>query len=160
MKGKCCACIASILILVAATVIGIIMVVNNGEDIWINRELSSITATSVKQLPQEIQTWHAKGHYLKINGFNMFYILLNIRKTAKTKTNSIHNGDPGNSTLILIHGYPTSSFDYHRSLDNHLIPYLRQQTGDYTDFILYRYLAMLFTVIVCNRKICKEKVNF
>ena len=137
------------------------MVVNKSEDIWINRELSSITATSVKQLPQEIQTWHAKGKYLKINGFNMFYILLNIRKASKIRkaTNSTHNVDPGNSTLILIHGYPTSSFDYHRSLENHLIPHLRQKTGDQTDFCIL-ILTNAFYGYCCSQKICKAKHNF
>ena len=62
----------------------------------------------------------------------MFYILLNTRQENLERKQENKNTveSPGETTLILIHGYPTSSFDYHRAIDEYLIPLLRKSEGN------------------------------
>ena len=51
-------------------------------------------------LSDELKAWRAKGKTVEIDGRNMFVI----------------EEGSGQETLIFIHGFPTSSFDYARSL--------------------------------------------
>jgi len=44
------------------------------------------------------EDWKARGVYRKINGYNLFLV---------------DEGDPGQETILLIHGFPTSSWDWH-----------------------------------------------
>lgn len=54
--------------------------------------------------PSHIREWHNKGQYTKINGRQMFYIVEKCQnKNLKTVP-----------TFALIHGYPSSSFEYHK----------------------------------------------
>jgi pimeloyl-ACP methyl ester carboxylesterase len=42
--------------------------------------------------------WKVKGTYREVNGYNLFVV---------------DEGDPGQETILLIHGFPTSSWDWH-----------------------------------------------
>ena len=61
----------------------------------------------ITKLPQKIRSWHSSGHFVEINGHNMFYIYKKTNKFSK-----IHK------TLALIHGFPSSSYDYSDVIDN------------------------------------------
>ena len=128
--GKCLAISIFVLVKMIAVVIGFFMTLSKCNDVWLDQELSSLATTTVEELPDEVQKWHNRGKYVEINGLKMFYILVDLRQKlgSKRKLNDLE--DPGNTTLILIHGYPTSSYDYHRAVDNHLIPLLKNDKGD------------------------------
>lgn len=132
--GKYCFILTALLSLLFAIVIGLIIVLIKSDDVWQNIELSSLAKTSVKQLPNEIQKWHDRGKYKTINGYKMFYVTVDVQgdhKKEKKQTTSEDTFEAhSDTTLILIHGYPTSSFDYHRALDQHLLPFLRESRGD------------------------------
>ena len=52
-------------------------------------------------LSPELQQWFSRGEMIEVLGHQMF---------------SLKQGD-GNQTLILIHGFPTSSYDYYDVID-------------------------------------------
>ena len=124
MIGKCFLFATFFLSTIFAILIGVILVVSRNNDVWVDKQLSSLATTSLKQLPEKAQEWNSRGKYLKINGYKMFYILVNVQENVDAKINVENTQNTGGSTLILIHGFPTSSFDYHRALDEHLIPLL------------------------------------
>ena len=55
-------------------------------------------------LPERITQWHNNGNYTNVHGHRMFYYLAG--KLDETE-----------NVVIFIHGFPTSSYDYHRALD-------------------------------------------
>ena len=132
--GKYCFIFTALLSLLLAIVYGLIIVLINSDNVWQNIELSTLAKTSIKQLPNEIQKWHDRGKYKTINGYKMFYVSVDVQGDKKKETKQTTSEDTfealGDTTLILIHGYPTSSFDYHRALDQHLLPLLRESRGD------------------------------
>ena len=127
--GKCILIWTFLLSTSLSAVIGLILFLQNSNDAWLDHKLSSLATTAVTELPIEVQNWHDRGKYIEINGFKMFYILIDVRQRRGILTKSSKIDDPGNTTLILIHGYPTSSFDYHRAVDKHLIPQLDENIG-------------------------------
>ena len=124
---------STLLSIFLAVIVGIFFVLMKSDDVWRDKELSVLAKTSVKQLSEEIQKWYGRGKYKTINGYKMFYVLVDVQgdKNKEKKTVDDSFEDPGDTTLILIHGYPTSSFDYHRALDQYLLPLLREKRGDY-----------------------------
>ena len=145
--GKYIVLVSFSLSIIFAVIISLVLLVSKEDNVWNNKELSSLASTSVKLLPGEIQEWHERGKYVEINGFKMFYILLNIRNDDLETKQNINNKfrDPGDTTLILIHGFPTSSFDYHRALDKYLIPQLKKNTGKLYIGNLSKYIAIQIT---------------
>ena len=129
MIGKCFLFATFFLSTIFAILIGVILVVSRNNDVWVDKQLSSLATTSLKQLPEKAQEWNSRGKYLKINGYKMFYILVNVQENVDAKIIVENTQNTGGSTLILIHGFPTSSFDYHRALDEHLIPLLAKNKG-------------------------------
>jgi len=65
-------------------------------------QLPAPTSPDIKDLHPQQQEWYKKGSMIEILGKKMFTV---------TKGNS-------ENTLILIHGFPTSSFDYFEIIDN------------------------------------------
>ncbi|XP_002131154.2 putative hydrolase LipZ isoform X2 [Ciona intestinalis] len=61
----------------------------------------------VNKLPEEAQTWYKQGQLTSINGYKVFSIY---KKCSNPKV-----VDP--PTFVLIHGFPSSSYDYHKVLD-------------------------------------------
>ena len=61
-------------------------------------------------LPEKITQWHNNGNYTNVYGHKMFY-----KQVGKL--------DEEENVVIFIHGFPTSSYDYHRALD-HLLALL------------------------------------
>ena len=129
MIGKCFLFATFFLSTIFAILIGVILVVSRNNDVWVDKQLSSLATTSLKQLPEKAQEWNSRGKYSKINGYKMFYILVNVQENVDAKINVENTQNTGGSTLILIHGFPTSSFDYHRALDEHLMPLLAKNKG-------------------------------
>ena len=129
--GRYIALLSFSLSIIVAVIISLVLLVTKQNNVWNDRELSSLKPTFVKLLPDKIQDWHRRGKYVEINGFNMFYILLNVRNNDLGKKQNTDNNikDTGDTTLILIHGFPTSSFDYHRALDKYLVPQIKKNTG-------------------------------
>ena len=132
--GRYLGVLTSLLVVLLSLILGLIVALIKSDDIWRNKELSTLAKTSINQLPNEIQKWYSRGKYITINGFNMFYVMVDVHgdQNRETKEKTIDDTleDPRDTTLILIHGYPTSSFDYHRALDQHLLPLLRENEGD------------------------------
>ena len=132
--GRYLSVLTALFVVLLSLILGLIVALIKSDDIWRNKELSTLAKTSINQLPNEIQKWHSRGKYKNINGFNMFYVMVDVHgdQNRETKEKTIDDTfeDPRNTTLILIHGYPTSSFDYHRALDQHLLPLLRENEGD------------------------------
>ena len=141
MIGKCFLFATFFLSTIFAILIGVILVVSRNNDVWVDKQLSSLATTSLEQLPKKPQEWNSRGKYSKINGYNMFYVLANVQKTVDAKIIVENAKNKGGSTLILIHGFPTSSFDYHRALDKHLMPLLAKNKGN---SLLLFSLASLF----------------
>ena len=52
--------------------------------------------------------WKAKGKYLQINGHSVFVI--------DESTDGLNKSKNTKETLVILHGYPTSSFDYYKVL--------------------------------------------
>ena len=132
--GRYLGVLTALFVVLFAIILGVVVTLIKSDDIWRNKELSTLAKTSINQLPNEIQKWHSRGKYKTINGFNMFYVMVDVHgdQNRETKEKTIDDTieDPRDTTLILIHGYPTSSFDYHRALDKHLLPLLRENKGD------------------------------
>jgi len=55
----------------------------------------------VSELPAGVQAWHSKGRMVPVLGRQMFVV----------------EQGAGAETIILVHGFPTSSYDYHRAVD-------------------------------------------
>ena len=129
--GKFILLVSFSLSIILAITISLVLLVTKEDNVCNKKDLSTLATTSVKLLPGEIQKWHERGKYAEINGFKMFYILLNVRNDDSETKQNINNifRDTGDATLILIHGFPTSSFDYHRTLDKYLVPQLKKKTG-------------------------------
>ena len=60
------------------------------------------------------EDWQAKGAFYNLNGHSLFVIETDTDRTA---------GAGDRPTLVLLHGYPTSSHDYYRVLDDLAIEY-------------------------------------
>lgn len=58
----------------------------------------------VDNLPMELQKWHASGTYTKVYDQTIFYKYIPAHSEDKI-------------TYVLIHGFPTSSFDYHHVIE-------------------------------------------
>jgi pimeloyl-ACP methyl ester carboxylesterase len=58
---------------------------------------------SLSDLPDDLRGWHARGKTVTINDQTMFYLVEGGDVTSK-------------SVIVLIHGFPTSSVDYMRSM--------------------------------------------
>uniref|UniRef100_F6SSA8 AB hydrolase-1 domain-containing protein n=1 Tax=Ciona intestinalis TaxID=7719 RepID=F6SSA8_CIOIN len=61
----------------------------------------------VNKLPEEAQTWYKQGQLTSINGYKVFSIY---KKCSNPKV-------VNPPTFVLIHGFPSSSYDYHKVLD-------------------------------------------
>ena len=55
------------------------------------------------EMPEDISQWLQKGQFTSVYGHQVFYRL------AGNLTSE--------NVLVLLHGFPTSSYDYHRALD-------------------------------------------
>lgn len=73
--------------------------------------------------PKEVIEWATRGKFMVINGFNIFYQDLPFVGNKEGISSSwmfsllvriLLSDDRG--TLLLVHGFPTSSFDYRQSL--------------------------------------------
>lgn len=58
-----------------------------------------------------LQAWAGRGSYATIHGRQIFYIDTQPQTQAST-TSQAHQ-----KTIVVVHGFPSSSFDYHRVLD-------------------------------------------
>ena len=78
-------------------------------------------SVSLNTLPSAIKSWHERGSYINIFGYKTFYI------HEKSK-----NLNKVNSTYALVHGFPTSSYDYHSVIEellNHGNVVVHDQVG-------------------------------
>lgn len=64
-----------------------------------------------EDLPTELQDWYSRGRMVEVNSFQMYVQVVD--PDAKSC-----QGQVANEALILVHGFPTSSFDYHRAIDH------------------------------------------
>ncbi|XP_076815355.1 putative hydrolase LipZ [Clavelina lepadiformis] len=63
--------------------------------------------TDVRKLSTDLQKWHERGETIKVNGHNVFYIY------EKCKNEKLKNPP----TFAILHGYPSSSYEYHKVID-------------------------------------------
>lgn len=61
-------------------------------------------------LRKEQQRWFVKGNLIDINGYKMFY---RFKKPSKQSR----------PIIVLVHGFPSSSFDYHKTFDQLVLRY-------------------------------------
>lgn len=73
-----------------------------------NRLLSEEETVTFEELPREIQNWYKMGKFANVHQRNMFYI-------HQRCTNPKIKEPP---TFAIIHGFPSSSFEYHKALTN------------------------------------------
>lgn len=74
------------------------------------------TAEFQKTMPKLLSKWQNKGFYLTIySKFQVFVI------DTSFKNNKFYDQVLSSETLLIFHGFPTSSFDYY-----HALPYLEQ----------------------------------
>lgn len=62
--------------------------------------------SDVEKLPKKLRSWHNEGSFVKINGHNLFYVHKKQNKSSRT-----------DKTVALIHGFPSSSYDYKDVID-------------------------------------------
>lgn len=77
----------------------------------------------ITQLPQDLQEWYSRGYMMEINGRNIFYIYAKCSDSKVT--------DP--PTFVIIHGFPSSSHEYHRVFDS-LLQYGNVMVHDHVGF--------------------------
>lgn len=118
--------LSSILVIVIAVVIGLIMEpeVDNSNDPFV--------LTKDSQLSPRIRAWKSKGRNFKINGFKMFVTIHqktppqhgeiigtkdpSLSPSSPSSDFTLH-WDPAVPPIILIHGFPSSSYEFHRVID-------------------------------------------
>ena len=61
--------------------------------------------SEISELPKVQQDWFKQGQYITLNGYKMFY------RTFDYTGPQTEGPIP---TIALVHGYPSSSFDYHK----------------------------------------------
>ena len=61
----------------------------------------------ISSLPEQLQKWHERGKYMEIGKLKIFYIYERCRR--KTLKNP--------PTFAIVHGFPSSSFDYYKVSD-------------------------------------------
>lgn len=69
-------------------------------------------------LPSELTAWQARGRFERIDGHEVF---------------TLADGPPGAPVILLLHGFPTSSFDFRRALA-HLAGRFRVVVHDHVGF--------------------------
>ena len=72
-------------------------------------DFSSEDSLDLADLSMQLQSWYNTGQVVNINGHDMF------AKVVEPKTECGCKKGP-NEALVLVHGFPTSSFDYWRAL--------------------------------------------
>ena len=80
-------------------------------------------ATEIEQLSPALQEWYNRGDMVEINGRNIFYIYSQCSDTTLTNP----------PTFVIIHGFPSSSHEYHRVLDP-LLKYGNVMVHDHVGF--------------------------
>ena len=65
----------------------------------------------IEDLSEAQQKWFSEGKMIKVgkDGYEMFAMV-------KEPTKKLEAGEEI-ETVVIVHGFPTSSFDYHRSID-------------------------------------------
>ena len=74
-------------------------------------DIKNLPTKTISQLSPHLQEWFHAGQTAVVNGHNMFYKVVEPEPKC---------GCQSTANLILVHGFPTSSFDYQRSL-KHLV---------------------------------------
>ena len=112
----------------------------------------------IRDLSEEIQAWNSRGQMVEVGGYEMF-----VRTFPFTGKN-----EPG-PTIVLIHGFPSSSFDYHKvgidQLQEHGPVLVYDHLGfgfsdkptenfTYSIFELAEYSIMLFRKLGLSEVIC------
>jgi pimeloyl-ACP methyl ester carboxylesterase len=96
----------------AAIIVGVILLIVVGIVLYINRPFDSSTSchdyyASMESPPESAQTWCDNGSYFSWQStlpVNADFAALNIFHTCQ--------GSPEDPAMLLIHGYPTSSYDW------------------------------------------------
>lgn len=130
--------ILSIFVVVIAIIIGIVLEpeIDNRDDPFV--------LTKDSQLTPRIRQWKSKGKYFKVNGFKMFVRVhqqqqqqqlggeISGDKNDNHRDEKLSNSqdvftlhDPSVPPIILIHGFPSSSYEFHRVI-NPLLKYSRE----------------------------------
>ena len=60
----------------------------------------------IRKLPKKLRSWHNSGSFVEINGHKVFYVHKKQNKPSRT-----------DKTVALIHGFPSSSYDYKDVID-------------------------------------------
>ena len=81
-----------------------------------------------QDLPESIQLWYERGRLYEVDGHHMFAFVQEPKTTKKEEEKE----DP--ETLILIHGFPTSSYDYHKVLEEGWLDEYRVVLFDHVGF--------------------------
>ncbi len=93
----------------------------------------------VTDLPEKLRTWHARGRMVEVAGHNVFARVEGRPHTERCNSWTFHfalvivHAGQGAETLLLVHGFPTSSYDYHRALE-HLTKDFRVVMFDHLGF--------------------------
>lgn len=90
----------------------------------VERSLPLAEPVTVNDLPDNLRTWHDQGKYVSVFGRNMF---------------TLQRGN-GDEAVILVHGFPTSSYDYHRALDQ-----LEKDVGSDKRIFLFDHVGFGFS---------------
>ena len=85
-------------------------------------------ANFLQDLPRPIQIWYERGLLYEIDGRKMFARVQEPIADKRTKQQQPVE------TLILIHGFPTSSYDYHKVLEQGWLDEYRTVLFDHVGF--------------------------
>eukprot|EP00966_Prymnesium_polylepis_P317886 7343243-Prymnesium_polylepis.1 len=61
-------------------------------------------ALTLEELPADVQAWERSGNYIEVFGRRLFYI------------DTASSAPAAKRTFLVVHGFPSSSFEYHRAL--------------------------------------------
>jgi len=69
-------------------------------------------------LPEHLRQWKARGKMIEVHGHNVFTIVEGNHVSVVEGFLDFKSTGSGPETILLLHGFPASSYDYHRAIDH------------------------------------------
>jgi len=125
-------------------------------NVFYNEKIESFEAEFSKNL----KSWFNKGKSFHYRGFEIFFVheVLNSNDVENENDDKIENQKQENITIVFLHGFPTSSYDYFRVwnlfLNDHLNEDGEKLNKSYVSLLAFDHLGYGFSQKPNNYKYC------